>query len=150
MMDTVTGFITLLEIQTILQIYYFFFTLISTIVHATKRWMDCVQNDMKEKGVSDNITDDRTAWKKKTCCADATLESNERHTCILASVSPVCRASSSRVYTSGYCVRWKALSNASSCSPVNVVRERRCFLFSVNPGSESMSDESEPRPEIKL
>ena len=35
-----------------------------------KRWMDCVKNDMKEKGVSDSMTDDRTAWKKKTCCAD--------------------------------------------------------------------------------
>ena len=35
-----------------------------------KRWMDCVKNDMKEKGVSDSMTDDRTVWKKKTCCAD--------------------------------------------------------------------------------
>ena len=37
-----------------------------------KRWMDCVKNDMKEQGVSDSMTDDRTAWKKKTCCADPT------------------------------------------------------------------------------
>ena len=35
-----------------------------------KRWMYYVRNDMKEKGVSDSMTDDRTAWKKKTCCAD--------------------------------------------------------------------------------
>ncbi|KAJ8710705.1 hypothetical protein PYW08_009220 [Mythimna loreyi] len=35
-----------------------------------KRWMDCVKSDMKEKGVSDSVTDDRTEWKKKTCCID--------------------------------------------------------------------------------
>ncbi|KAJ8707262.1 hypothetical protein PYW08_011396 [Mythimna loreyi] len=35
-----------------------------------KRWMDCVRSDMKEKGVSDSLTGDRTGWKKKTCCAD--------------------------------------------------------------------------------
>ncbi|KAJ8709025.1 hypothetical protein PYW07_008851 [Mythimna separata] len=35
-----------------------------------KRWMDCVKTDMKEKGVSDVMTGDRTEWKKKTCCAD--------------------------------------------------------------------------------
>ena len=35
-----------------------------------KRWMDYVKNDMKEKRVSDSMTVDRTAWKKKTCWAD--------------------------------------------------------------------------------
>ena len=32
-----------------------------------KKWMDCVKNDMKEKAVSDSMTVDRTAWKKKMC-----------------------------------------------------------------------------------
>ena len=27
-----------------------------------KRWMDCAMNDMKEKGVSDSMTHDWTAW----------------------------------------------------------------------------------------
>ena len=35
-----------------------------------KRWMDCVRNDMKDKGVNDSVTVDRGEWKKKTCCAD--------------------------------------------------------------------------------
>jgi hypothetical protein len=37
-----------------------------------KRWMDCVKNDMKIKGVSMEMTSDRREWKKKTCCADPT------------------------------------------------------------------------------
>jgi hypothetical protein len=36
-----------------------------------KRWMDCVKDDMKIKGVSMEMTD-RREWKKKTCCADPT------------------------------------------------------------------------------
>ncbi|KAJ8712229.1 hypothetical protein PYW07_015359 [Mythimna separata] len=36
-----------------------------------KRWIDCVRTDKKEKEVSDSVTDDRTEWKKKTCCADS-------------------------------------------------------------------------------
>ena len=35
-----------------------------------KRWMDCVRDDMNEKGVNDSVTFDRGEWKKKTCCAD--------------------------------------------------------------------------------
>ena len=35
-----------------------------------KRWMDCLRNDMKEKGGNDTVTSDRGEWKKKTCCAD--------------------------------------------------------------------------------
>jgi hypothetical protein len=35
-----------------------------------KRWMDCVKDDIKIKGVSIEITSDRREWKKKTCCAD--------------------------------------------------------------------------------
>jgi hypothetical protein len=38
-----------------------------------KRWMDCVKEDMKIKGVSKEMTSDRREWKKKkTCCADPT------------------------------------------------------------------------------
>ena len=33
-------------------------------------------------------------------------------------------------------------SSSSSCSALNVVRERRCLRFKVIPGSDSMSDES--------
>jgi hypothetical protein len=29
-----------------------------------KRWMDCVKDDMKTKGVSMKITSDRREWKK--------------------------------------------------------------------------------------
>jgi hypothetical protein len=35
-----------------------------------KRWIGCVQHDMKIKGVSMEMTSDRREWKKKTCCAD--------------------------------------------------------------------------------
>ena len=35
-----------------------------------KRWMDCVTNDMLEKGVDDAMTANRGEWKKMTCCAD--------------------------------------------------------------------------------
>ena len=34
-----------------------------------KRWMDCVTNDMLEKGVDDAMTANRGEWKM-TCCAD--------------------------------------------------------------------------------
>jgi hypothetical protein len=37
-----------------------------------KRWMDCVKDDMKIKGLSMEMTSDRREWKKKTCCADPT------------------------------------------------------------------------------
>jgi hypothetical protein len=36
------------------------------------RWMDCVKDDMKIKGVNMEIANDRREWKKKTCCADPT------------------------------------------------------------------------------
>jgi hypothetical protein len=36
-----------------------------------ERWMDCVKDDMRIKGVSMDMTSDRREWKKKTC-ADAT------------------------------------------------------------------------------
>jgi hypothetical protein len=35
-----------------------------------KRWMDCVKDDMRIKGVSMEMTSDRSEWKKKTCCSD--------------------------------------------------------------------------------
>ena len=35
-----------------------------------KRWMDCVTNDMLEKGVDDARTSYRGEWKKITYCAD--------------------------------------------------------------------------------
>jgi hypothetical protein len=38
-----------------------------------KRWMDCVKDEMKIKGVSMEMTSDRREWKKKTCCADPTM-----------------------------------------------------------------------------
>ncbi|XP_063532819.1 uncharacterized protein LOC134743355 [Cydia strobilella] len=37
-----------------------------------KRWMDCVKEDMRKKGVSAEVTKDRGEWKRKTCCADPT------------------------------------------------------------------------------
>lgn len=68
-------------------------------------------------------------------------------TWILASVNPVVCASSSRVYTSGYCVLANALSRASNCSPLNVVLDLRCFRFKAIPGSDSVSlTSSDPRP----
>jgi hypothetical protein len=33
-----------------------------------KRWMDCVKDDMRIKGVSIVMTSDRREWTKKTCC----------------------------------------------------------------------------------
>ena len=35
-----------------------------------RRWMDCVTNDMLEKGVDDAMTANRGEWKKMICCAD--------------------------------------------------------------------------------
>ena len=32
--------------------------------------MDCVSNDMLEKGVDDAVAANRGEWKKMTCCAD--------------------------------------------------------------------------------
>jgi hypothetical protein len=37
-----------------------------------KRWMDCVKDDMRIKGVSMDMTSDRRAWKKKAGSADST------------------------------------------------------------------------------
>jgi hypothetical protein len=37
-----------------------------------KRWMDCVKDDMRIKGVSMEMTNDRREWKEKTCYADPT------------------------------------------------------------------------------
>jgi hypothetical protein len=37
-----------------------------------KRWIDCVKDDMKIKGVSMEMTSDRREWNKKTRCADPT------------------------------------------------------------------------------
>jgi hypothetical protein len=37
-----------------------------------KRWMDCVKDDMKIKGVRIEMTSYRKEWKMKTCCADVT------------------------------------------------------------------------------
>lgn len=51
-------------------------------------------------------------------------------------------ANSSLVYTSGYWDLWNARSKSSSCSPVNVVRLRRCFRFKWKPGSDSVSESS--------
>ena len=51
-------------------------------------------------------------------------------------------ATSSLVYTSGYCVFWKYCSSISSWSVVKVVRARRTFRRSVSPGSVSTSDSS--------
>jgi hypothetical protein len=36
------------------------------------RWINCVKDDMKVKGVSMEMTSDRREWKKKTCCANPT------------------------------------------------------------------------------
>lgn len=71
----------------------------------------------------------------------------ENHTWMRASVRLVDCASSSLVYTSGYWVRAKARSSASSCSAVKVVRDRRCLRFKGMPGSDSVSLMSESRPE---
>jgi hypothetical protein len=32
-----------------------------------KRWMDCVKDDIKIKGVGMEMTSDRREWKKKIC-----------------------------------------------------------------------------------
>jgi hypothetical protein len=37
-----------------------------------KRWIGCVKDDMRIKGVSMEMTSDRREWKKKTCSADPT------------------------------------------------------------------------------
>jgi hypothetical protein len=37
-----------------------------------KRWMDCVKDDMRIKGVSMEMTSNRRELKKKTYCADPT------------------------------------------------------------------------------
>jgi hypothetical protein len=37
-----------------------------------KRWMDCVKDDMKIRGVSMEMTSGRRERKKKTCSADPT------------------------------------------------------------------------------
>ena len=84
-----------------------------------------------------------------TCCARLYLQNTSKHslTCTRASVNLVLCASSSLVYTSGYCVLSNALSNSSSCSAVKVVLARRCFLLMGMPGSLSVSlSEIEPPP----
>ena len=35
-----------------------------------RRWMDCVTNDMLEKGVDNTMTANRGEWRKMTCCPD--------------------------------------------------------------------------------
>jgi hypothetical protein len=37
-----------------------------------ERWMDCVKDDMKTKGVTMEMMSDRREWKKKTYRADPT------------------------------------------------------------------------------
>ncbi|KAL4703169.1 hypothetical protein ACJJTC_012083 [Scirpophaga incertulas] len=37
-----------------------------------KRWIECVNSDMRVKEVDDELTSDRGEWKRKTCCADPT------------------------------------------------------------------------------
>jgi hypothetical protein len=44
----------------------------SSRCRSRKRWIDCVKDDMKIKGVSMETTTDRKEWKKKTCYADPT------------------------------------------------------------------------------
>jgi hypothetical protein len=44
-----------------------------------KRWMGCVKDDMRIKGVSMEMTSDRTEWKKKTFCADEIRTKNLSH-----------------------------------------------------------------------
>jgi hypothetical protein len=39
-----------------------------------KRWIDCVKDDMRIKGVSMEMTSDRRDWKKKTCSVDLTYK----------------------------------------------------------------------------
>lgn len=46
-------------------------------------------------------------------------------------------------------MRLNERSNASNCSPVNVVRDRLCFRFNGIPGSDSVSELSELRPVLK-
>lgn len=81
--------------------------------------------------------------KAFSCCEFSCFRSLallfENHTWTLASVSLVFWANSSRVYTSGYWVRANARSSASNCSPLNVVRDLRCFRFKGMPGSDSVS-----------
>jgi hypothetical protein len=36
------------------------------------RWMDCVKDDIRTKGVSMEMKNDRREWKKITCCAHPT------------------------------------------------------------------------------
>jgi hypothetical protein len=38
-----------------------------------KRWMDCVKDDMRIKGVCKEITSDRREGKKKTCALSGTM-----------------------------------------------------------------------------
>jgi hypothetical protein len=40
--------------------------------HIEKRWMDCVKDYMRIKGVGMEMTSDRREWKKKTCCVEPT------------------------------------------------------------------------------
>lgn len=37
-----------------------------------KVWMNCVKEDMRARGVTEDMTDDRLEWRKKTCWADPT------------------------------------------------------------------------------
>jgi hypothetical protein len=37
-----------------------------------KRWMECVRDDIRIKGVSMEMTSHSREWKKKTSCADPT------------------------------------------------------------------------------
>jgi hypothetical protein len=41
-----------------------------TRVRPKTRWMDCVKDGVRIKGVTMEMTSDRKEWKKKTCCAD--------------------------------------------------------------------------------
>ena len=44
---------------------------LDNIINASKmmKGMDCVTNDILEKGVDDGMTAKRGEWKKMTCCA---------------------------------------------------------------------------------
>ncbi len=37
-----------------------------------KTWMECVNDDMRERGVSVEMTADRREWKRKISCTDPT------------------------------------------------------------------------------
>ena len=37
-----------------------------------KTWMECVNDDMRERGVSVEMTADKREWKRKISCADPT------------------------------------------------------------------------------